>query len=154
MSCSPEILNFQDMCYKEEDGEAALTLVALSQTSVERHDEHSVPLPDSIRPRVLSVSLEAVSRSRANRPEGSKLHNLVFINYSDGTTERNGTGWHTFTRDGVWYHLGGNRQGAILYFLEFRKGKKGGDDHRWRWTKCRDQTEANSLYKDLHFDKP
>ena len=51
-------------------------------------------------------------------------------------------------------HLGGNRQGAILYFLEFIKGKKGGNDHRWRWTKCCDQTEANSLYKDLHFDKP
>lgn len=126
---------------------------ALAQAQ-ERLYELGVPRPESIIPHILSVSLGGVSRTRLNRPEGSKLHNLVFINYSDGTTERNGTGWHTFTRDGVWYHLGGNRQGAILYFLEFRKGKKGGDDHRWRWTKCRDQTEANSLYKDLQFDKP
>ena len=154
MSCDPELVRWHDECIREEDEEAALSLVALSHTSVERQDELGVPHPDSISPRVLSVSLGVVSRTKVSRPEGSKLHNLVFINYSDGTKERNGTGWHTFIRDGVWYHLGGDRQGAILYFLEFRKGKRGGGDHRWRWTKCRDQTEAKSLYKDLHFDKP
>jgi hypothetical protein len=154
MSCDPELVSWHDECIREADEEAALTLVALSQTSVERHDELGVPRPDSISSRVLSVSLGDVSRTKLNRPEGSKLHNLVFINYSDGTKERNGTGWHTFMRDGVWYHLGGDRKGAILYFLDFRKRKRGGDDHRWRWTKCQDQTEAKSLYKDLHFDKP
>ena len=127
-------------------------VAALAQAQ-ERLHELGVPRPDLIVPRILSVSLGDVSRTRSNRPEGSKLHNIVYINYSDGTTERNGTGWHTFMKDGVWYHLGGNKQGPILYFLEFRK-VKGGCDHRWRWKKCRDQTEANSLYRDLHFDKP
>lgn len=60
-------------------------------SAVERKDELGVPRPDSISPRVLSVSLGDVSRTISNRPEGSKLHNLVIINYSDGTTERNGT---------------------------------------------------------------
>jgi hypothetical protein len=39
MSCSPEVVSWQDECIREEVEEAALTLVALSQSSVERKNE-------------------------------------------------------------------------------------------------------------------
>jgi hypothetical protein len=44
MSCSPEVVSWQDECIREEVEEAASTLVALSQTSFERQEfseEHS-----------------------------------------------------------------------------------------------------------------
>lgn len=44
MSCDPELVSWQEECFREEDEEAALTLVALSQSSVERQgfsEEHS-----------------------------------------------------------------------------------------------------------------
>ena len=44
MSCDPELVSWHDECIREADEEAALTLVALSQTSVERQGvskEHS-----------------------------------------------------------------------------------------------------------------
>lgn len=98
---------------------------------------------------VVSVTLGDLSGTRVNRPEGSKLHRNVLVN-----STKKGTGWYVYMEEGKWYHLGGDKRGPILYFLEFRKGKGGSRGKEgWHWTKCKDQTKAHALYLDMGFDK-
>ena len=114
MSCDPKLVSWQDECFREEDEEAALTLVALSQTSVERQGEE--------------VEVEFIKNSnwRGGAPLGSKGRDLY--RFSANGVQRETDCWHWWRDDDDIVRIlggGGSRrpkQPTIYYFKV--KGEK------------------------------
>lgn len=114
MSCDPELVSWQDECFRKEDEEAALTLVALSQTSVERHCN--------------GVEVEFIKNTkwRGGAPLRSKGRDLY--RFSSNGVQRETDCWHWWRDDDDIVRIlggGGSRrpkQPTIYYFKV--KGKK------------------------------
>ena len=110
MSCSPEVVNWMNKCYEEADEEAALTLVALSQSSVERRDEGE------------GINVEFIKHTkwRGGAPPGSKGRDLY--RFSANGVQRETDCWHWWRDDNdIVRILGGGssrrpKQPTIYYF--------------------------------------
>lgn len=111
MSCDPKLVSWQDECEVEE---AALTLVALSQTSVERQGE--------------GVEVEFIKKTkwRGGAPLGSKGRDLY--RFSANGVQRETDCWHWWRDDDDIVRIlggGGSRrpkQPTVYYFKV--KGEK------------------------------
>ena len=116
MSCSPEVVSWQDECYEEAgkgvDEEAALTLVALSQTPVERHDEGGI-----------NVEFIKHTNRRGGAPLGSKGRDLY--RFSANGFRREEDCWHWWRGDdNIVRILGGGRpKKPTIYYFKV-KGEK------------------------------
>jgi len=91
---------------------------------------------------VVRVTLGDEVGAPQNRPRGSKIHNHILIHMSDGKKIKAGTGWCVCTTKEAgkeaWWHLGGCRDGPILYKLD--------ESLKGMWTRKCDQNSAYPLY--------
>lgn len=116
MSCDPEVVRWANKCYDEEDEEAALTLVALSQTSDERQGEGA------------GIEVEFIKHTkwRGGAPTGSKGRDLYCFSANGVRKEKDC--WHWWKGDdNIVRILGGGgsrrpKQPTIYYFKV--KGEK------------------------------
>ena len=114
MSCVPELVSWQDECFREADEEAALSLVALSQSLVKRQYN--------------GVEVEFIKRTnwRGGAPPGSKGRDLY--RFSANGVQRETDCWHWWRDDDDIVRIlggGGSRrpkQPTIYYFKV--KGEK------------------------------
>ena len=87
---------------------------------------------------ILNVSMGRKNKQKKNSPINSKDQSYIYIHLDNKTIKR-GTGWYVWNQNGIWYHLGGNKnRKPTIYKLITEK--------RFGWSKINDQSESYNLF--------